>query len=536
MRVWLVLSAWLLGVALAPAAPRPGGLPSPRRSPPRTEARLFAQQLLGALCQVENAYFKEVKRVHLAHVALCGLYEGARRPIPRGLRARVERAVAGAGPAVGPDGIPLPPPPGGDPLARLFRQVREEVGDAEGLRGQVPLVVCCQAMTRLLDPHSTVVSADEQQHSLGLEAECHGVGLELDEHGGQGPLTVTGVLLGGPAQRAGLRPGDEVTHLDGKPARSAPPPGLLALRTRASASDIPVVLPGANLAALEDVRSLRVTFRRPGEAEPRTADLPRERFHPETVLGVSRRADNSWSYLVDAKRGIAHVRLACLGRGTAEELRVVLGNLQAGRLGGLILDLRWCPGGYLNEAVEVADLFVGRGVIATVRSREGEPMVYAGTQAGTLRGFPMVVLVNGDTSGGAELIAAALQDHKRALVVGQRTRGKASVQSPVALGVPGYMLKLTSGTFVRPCGKNLHRLPDSKPEDDWGVRPDAGGEFRVSADLARRLARWWLEQSLRPGPSRERLELDDPAADPQRQAALELLRKRLAEKGPAGES
>src|SRR5262249_50252607 len=199
-----------------------------------------------------------------------------------------------------------------------------------------------------------------------------------------------------------------------------------------------------------------------------------------------------------------------LGRGTADELRGVVAGLKDAKMRGLVLDLRWCPGGYLNEAVESADAFLGTGVIATVKARNREDSVYRSTDANKLRGFPLVVLVNGDTSGGAELIAAALHDHKRAVVAGQRTLGKASVQTPLHLGLEGVGLKLTSGTFQRPSGKNLHRFPESTLNDDWGVRPDVGAEFRLSAELGRRLRDWWHLQSLRPGASRERLPLDDP--------------------------
>jgi len=128
----------------------------------------------------------------------------------------------------------------------------------------------------------------------------------------------------------------------------------------------------------------------------------------------------------------------------------------------------------------------------------------------------VVVLVNGETLGGAELIAAALQDHKRATVCGQRTLGKASVQIPLALPVPGVGMKLTSGTFIRPSGKNLHRKPGSQSEDDWGVRPEV--DCRVSPELSKRLKQQWQEFSLRPSSSNKRLALDDPTADPQRVA------------------
>jgi carboxyl-terminal processing protease len=135
----------------------------------------------------------------------------------------------------------------------------------------------------------------------------------------------------------------------------------------------------------------------------------------------------------------------------------------------------------------------------------------------------MVVLVNGESTGGAEMIAAALQDHHRAVIVGQRSRGKGNVQSILpSLGSVG--LKVTSGVIVRPDGKNLHRFPDSKPSDDWGVLPDR--EYRISPDLSRALRTWWEQQTLRPGSSSERQPLDDPILDPQRNAALEALTSR----------
>src|SRR5262249_38197940 len=158
---------------------------------------------------------------------------------------------------------------------------------------------------------------------------------------------------------------------------------------------------------------------------------------------------------------------------------------------------------------------LGLGVIATERGRNRDDVVFRSTDLDKLRGFPVVLLVNGLTSGGAELIAAALQDHGRGFVVGQRTLGKASVQKTLHLGIPGVALRLTTGAFLRPTGKNLHRCPTSRPSDDWGVRPDDGGDARVSAELGARLRQWWAWQSLRPGGSAERLPLDDPRADPQ---------------------
>src|SRR5262249_29484728 len=113
------------------------------------------------------------------------------------------------------------------------------------------------------------------------------------------------------------------------------------------------------------------------------------------------------------------------------------------------------------------------------------------------------------------------------LIAGQRTLGKGSIQKPVALpSVPSAYFRLTQGTFLRPSSKSLHRYPDSKPSDDWGVQPDPQAELRLSPDLTRRLRDWWQLQDLRPGADNATLPLDLPENDPQRQMALQLLLKR----------
>jgi carboxyl-terminal processing protease len=250
-------------------------------------------------------------------------------------------------------------------------------------------------------------------------------------------------------------------------------------------------------------------------------------FWPETVLGVARQSDNSWDFLADRQQRIAHVRIAALSEGTSEELQRIVASLQQGGIRGLLLDLRWCPGGLLSESINVADLFLGDCTVATTLSRDGARKEYRSKLEHSFLGFPLLVLVNGETSGGAELIAAALQDNRRARVAGQRTRGKGSIQTVIALPVSHAGLKLTNGLVYRPNGKCLDRPSDGKPSDAWGARPDRGLESRVSPQLSGQLKEWWLLQTLRPGTSSEALPLDDASLDPQAQEALAALRKVL---------
>ena len=146
-------------------------------------------------------------------------------------------------------------------------------------------------------------------------------------------------------------------------------------------------------------------------------------------------------------------------------------TLDAKGIGGLILDLRFNPGGLLDSAIKISDLYVDDGLIVSVRPRVGREAKFNGRHEGSLLDFPMVCLVNGGSASGSEIVSAALQDHKRALIVGERSYGKGSVQNiqPFENGE----IKLTTASFWRPSGKNLNKSSTGgKDEDEWGVMPD----------------------------------------------------------------
>jgi carboxyl-terminal processing protease len=488
-----------------PAAGRPADrTPAPAARPElHAEAEMYGQQLVLAVAQVNERYVRPVDTRALLRAALRGLYEAARVPVPASLDADLKRVFAEATPQTELQVI-----------SRFVAQTRESLGDPEPLRGPNALLVSCEAMVQLLDPHSGVVREEALRRGIGVDDQ-QGVGIELADNFGTGPLVIKNVAPGGPAQAAGLRPGDEITHLDGKTVEGMTSAGAQLLCNQGAAPA------GTQHSPSPDVE---LTVVRPGTSAPRKVTLERQEWQPETVLGVIRDRHNRWEYFLDRQRGIGHVRLGALGNGTALRVREVVTSLRQDGMRGLILDLRWCPGGYLREAADLASLFVGEGKVATVKHRDGHEDTYPSTAENKFLDFPVVVLVNGETSGGAELIAAALQDHRRAVIAGQRTLGKGSIQSTLPLGVPGAGLKLTTATFVRPSGKGLHRYPDSKPADDWGVRPDPQMDCRVSAALGGQLREWWQQQDLRPGTCNEVLPLDDPEADPQRLFAAEVLR------------
>jgi carboxyl-terminal processing protease len=279
-----------------------------------------------------------------------------------------------------------------------------------------------------------------------------------------------------------------------------------------------------------------LTVLRPGRDGPVDLTVTPAVYRSEFILGARRKRDESWEYMLDPAERIGYVRIAGIGTDCRHEVRDALRSLRAASVRGLVLDLRWCPGGYLEEATSIARLFLqpDKVPIASQRERKAKredgtweysvkPVSFDAELDGPFTDFPVVVLINGETSGGGELIAAALQDYNRATIAGQRTVGKASVQGkPRQLSVA---FKLTTGTFIRPSGRNLQRFPDSKPSDDWGVRPDAGCELPLTTDACRRLKEWWVLSTLRPAGNVEALPLDDPENDPQRHAAVQMLRE-----------
>src|SRR5262249_25416853 len=154
-------------------------------------------------------------------------------------------------------------------------------------------------------------------------------------------------------------------------------------------------------------------------------------IHVDTVLGDHRKADDSWDFLVDPEKRIGYIRLTAFSRDTAAELRKALESLETRKLRGLILDLRFNPGGLLTSAIEVADLFIADGRIVSTKGRNTDERVWDAVKPGTFEGFPMVVLVNHYSASASEIVAACLQDHSRAVVIGERSWGKGSVQNVI---------------------------------------------------------------------------------------------------------
>jgi len=189
-----------------------------------------------------------------------------------------------------------------------------------------------------------------------------------------------------------------------------------------------------------------------------------------TVMGYRRDAANNWDYWVSPNPKIAYIRITQFTADTYKELRKALDKTMAAGMQGLILDLRFNPGGRLDQAKQVVNLFVNDGVIVVTKgSHRTEEIARARPEDALPRQFPMIVLVNEHSASAAEIVAGSLKDNKRALIMGTRTYGKGSVQEIIPLEPDEGELKLTVAYYYLPSGRLVHK---KKGATDWGVDPN----------------------------------------------------------------
>jgi carboxyl-terminal processing protease len=311
-----------------------------------------------------------------------------------------------------------------------------------------------------LDPYSSYIPPDElSRFRATVDSEFGGIGIQIGVEGGQ--LKILSPLAGTPAYRAGLLAGDRIVAIEGK-----------------STEGITIDDAVARLKGKEGTK-VTITVIHPGKTDKHEVTVTREKIHVETVLGDRRKIDDSWDFMFDAKQRIGYLRVTAFSRDTAAELRRALEQLKGEKMRALILDLRFNPGGLLSSAIEVSNLFIAKGRIVSTKGRNSPERVWDAHKNGAYEGFPMVILVNRYSASASEIVSACLQDHKRAVIMGERTWGKGSVQNVVELENGRSALKLTTASYRRPSGKNIHRFEDAKETDEWGVTPDKGHDLKL---------------------------------------------------------
>lgn len=325
------------------------------------------------------------------------------------------------------------------------------------------------------DPYTVYVPQDDSaEFNRGLTGEYVGIGAEVLMP--EGWLEIVSPLDGSPAWKAGVMAGDRVTHIDGASTFNMTIDQSIDLLIGEAGTPV-------DLTIERDGQTLEIT-------------VVRDAIKVQAVRGLHRDTtsdDAPWLYLLDPERCIAYIRMTQFTPGVADEVRAAIeaARVEAGltegqALGGLVIDVRWNPGGLLDEAIAIADLFLSEGDIVSTRGRAYPERTATATSEGTLPDFPITLLINGQSASASEVLAGALVDNDRAIAVGSRTFGKGSVQTVRPVGDGAGVFKITEQRYYLPTGRSLHRTDDS---ETWGVDPSPGFFVPVEGEALREMLR-----------------------------------------------
>jgi carboxyl-terminal processing protease len=378
-------------------------------------------------------------------------------------------------------------------FSRIKADYVEPVEDKKLLRDAI------QGMLAGLDPHSSFLDPEGfKEIRVGTEGEFGGLGIEVTME--DGFVKVVSPIEDTPAARAGLKTGDLIIRLDSKAVKGmALNDAVKQMRGK----------PGSEIV---------LTVVREGQPKPLTFTLTRAVIKIQSIK--QRMLENGFGY----------VRITQFQANTGDGLKDALAKLKLqnkSNLTGLVLDLRNNPGGVLNAAVAVSDAFLSSGLIVYTEGRVADAeLKFSATPADLINGAPMVVLVNGGSASASEIVAGALQDHKRAVIMGTKTFGKGSVQTILPMS-GGSALKITTARYYTPNGRSIQAtgiLPDVVTEEAKVTKRDKAGEDTLKeADLPGHIEGKGKEK---PGAKKDApsVKLDTAGEDYQLQEALNLLK------------
>lgn len=308
----------------------------------------------------------------------------------------------------------------GDAIAKIRDSYVEPVDDAKLIEAAV------NGMLKSLDPHSAFLPPEQvKQMQVSIKGEFGGLGIEVTMEDGY--VKVVTPIDDTPAARAGVQPNDLITHIDGEAVLGLSLTEAVKKMRGAVGTDILLMV------------------NRSGVAEPFEITITRAVIK---VQSVRSRAEGN----------VAYIRISSFSEQTESGLRKSMRKLKeeiGDNIEGVILDLRNNPGGLLDQAIAVSDAFLDRGEIVSTRARDVSAIERYNAKPGDLAsGLPVIVLINGGSASASEIVAGALQDHKRAILMGTKSFGKGSVQSIMQLG-GGNQLKLTTARYYTPSGNSI---------------------------------------------------------------------------------
>lgn len=312
----------------------------------------------------------------------------------------------------------------------------------------------------LEDPYTAFIPPEEQaDFDKIVRGTFSGIGALIGVDNDR--LTIVTPLEDSPAWKAGVMAGDVILEIQGEPAADMRPPEAVKLLTGEEGTDV----------------TIKVLHE---SGEEQLVTITRAVINIRTVRGFRREADQHFGYMLDDANKVGYIRIIQFTDSTAGELRGAIDSLKLAGMRGLILDLRFDPGGLLESAVEVSDMFLTEGkTIVSVKGRVVPEQTQKSTSDTLLPDTPVVVLASGGSASAAEIVTGALKDNDRALFVGTRTFGKGSVQTLRELESGNGWLKITNAYFYLPSGRLIHRKPDA---EDWGVDPSEGAWVSMTAE------------------------------------------------------
>lgn len=396
-----------------------------------------------------------------------------------------------------------------DPIIEVRLLVKEgfveEVDDRDMLEGAIHGM-----LESLNDPYTEFVPAqDTAEFSKNLTGAYVGIGAEVGLR--EGWFTILSPLDDSPAWKAGVMANDRVVAIDGRSTEGLSVDECIGMLMGEPGTDVTISV----------VR---------GDGETLDITITRRPIRVRPVRGFARAdaGEGAWRFLLDPDHAVAYVRLSQFTPDCARQVRDAIDQAsdEAGRtLGGLILDLRFNPGGVMEEAVAIADMFLAEGEIVSTHARAGTVHTEHARREGTLPEFPVVVLVNEHSASASEIVAGALGDHGRAVVLGTRTFGKGLVQTVRPLSSGAGILKMTQQRYALPSGRVIQRTDDASV---WGVDPTPGFYLPLTDEQTAEMLTARREQEIiahRDTPDRADADaVVEQLKDPQLAAALRVLR------------
>ncbi len=317
-----------------------------------------------------------------------------------------------------------------------------------------------------LDEHSMYIS-DDLFRSIDedMNQQFGGVGMYVDTEPESKKLIVLAPIPDTPAFRAGIRAGDEIAEIAGKTTDGMDRKDAIKLMRGPQGTEVHVV------------------FQRNGELFAKA--LVREVIPVPSVHGDWRAPNGDWQFTLQDMPNIGYIRLLQFGRKSSEEIREALAEIESS-VDGVIIDLRNNTGGLLTAATEICDMFLDKGqTIVRTRGRRRKLVeeLFAENRISFDSQIPIVILVNRHSASASEIVAGCLQDHGRAVIIGEQTWGKGTVQNMIPMQLNESALKLTVASFWRPSDRNIDRAdPEAKRTKVWGIQPDEGWEVELTLD------------------------------------------------------